>query len=157
LQHCFHDVLGSARDQREVSRRHERQHDEDAHRNPRVEHVLGNARNHENGGMLDGAHITYLASRAWRRPNTIRIGGNTDRPTSTATGGAPPLHRTKARAPNCSKSRAPTPSDDMTPPPPPPAVAARRTPPAIQRKLPSEMRPPASPPRAAALPPTNAP
>src|SRR5437867_1024121 len=90
----------------------------------------------------------------------MRTGGSTDTPTSRATGCAAPLPSARASAPKAARCRTPTATAVRARLPAAAGAAARATPLAIQRKLPSEIRPPARPPTAprqpAARPPAAA-
>ena len=130
---------------------------QDDHGQPRVGHVVGNARQAEDRRMLDRVH-EQLSSRAEARPCTTSATGQHGEPTTSAIGWAQPLAKASGRAggsaPRPVGGRVAAihvdgidePADDGRP---------RRA--ASQRKLPSASAPPASTPAAPGAPPSQPP
>src|SRR2546428_5561107 len=97
LEHDFQEVLEPARDEPNVARGGEGDAREDDHAEPRVRHVVGDARQMEDRRMLNGFHAQRpLRPRA--SPRAITSQGRTLNPAISAMGCAHPVERSHAQA-----------------------------------------------------------
>ena len=79
------EILGAARHQLQIARGDERDGREDHQDQPRVGHVVGNARQPEDRRMLDDLHA-QSPSRAAARPRATRAHGRTVNPATRPSG-----------------------------------------------------------------------
>src|SRR5256712_4992255 len=155
LEHDFQEVLEPARDEPNVARGGEGDAREDDHAEPRVRHVVGDARQMEDRRMLNGFHA-QRPPRPRASPRGITSQGRTLNPAISAMGCAHPVERSHAQAAIQAVNRNPAPINHATDPVLRAAVAAPARAPR-HRKFTTASAPPSSVPTATGAPPTAAP
>src|SRR5256712_1505299 len=131
LEHDFQEVLEAVRDEPNVARGGEGDAREDDHAEPRVRHVVGDARQMEDRRMLNGFHA-QRPPRPRASPRAITSQGRTLNPAISAMGCAHPVERSHAQAAIQAVNRNPAPINHPTHPglraAGPPAAPARSHP-----------------------------
>src|SRR5437899_3750347 len=155
LEHDFQEVLEPARDELNIARGGEGDAREDDHDEPRVGHVVGDARQMEDRRMLNGFHA-QRPLRPMASPRAITSQGRTLNPAISAMGCTHPVERSNAQAAIQAVNRSPAPINHATDWVLRAAVAAEARA-ASHRKFTTASAPPASVPTATGAPPRKAP